>query len=72
MTKLLAQAFEKAAELPDDLQDQLARELFEEIEWELRWDTTLAGSQENLERLAEQAAQEYRMGKTEKKGFDEL
>ncbi len=72
MTKLLAQAFDKAAELPEDLQDLLARELLEEIEWESRWDATLAGSQEKLERLAERAAQEYRMGKTEKKGFDEL
>ena len=44
MTKLLAQAFDRAAELPEDLQDQLARELLEEIEWESRWDATLADS----------------------------
>jgi hypothetical protein len=36
MTKLLAQAFDKAAELPEDLQDQLARELLEEIDGESR------------------------------------
>lgn len=72
MTKLLARAFEKAAELHEDLQDQLVRELLEEIEWESRWDPTLAGSQETLRRLAERATEEYRMGKTEKKGFDEL
>ncbi|MGB6065253.1 MAG: hypothetical protein WBG50_10615 [Desulfomonilaceae bacterium] len=72
MTKLLTQAFEKASRLPDDLQDQLAQELLEEIEWEARWDNTLAGSQEKLERLAEKAMQEYRAGKTEEMGFDDL
>ena len=72
MTKLLAQAFDRAAELPEDLQDQLARELLEEIEWESNRDATLADSQEKLEQLAERAAQEYRMGKIEKRGFDEL
>ncbi|MBP1597829.1 MAG: hypothetical protein H6Q05_3206 [Acidobacteria bacterium] len=72
MTKLLAQAFDKAAELPEDLQDHLARELPEEIEEESRWDATLAASLEKLERLAGRAAEEYRMGKNIKKGFDEL
>jgi hypothetical protein len=72
MTKLLAQAFEKASGLPDDVQDQLAKEMLEEIEWESRWDRTLANSQEKLERLAERAAREYRAGKTKEMGFDEL
>jgi hypothetical protein len=72
MTKLLAQAFEKAAGLPDDIQDQLAEEMLEEIEWESRWDHTLANSQEKLERLADRAAREYRAGKTKEMGFDEL
>ena len=60
MTKLLTQAFEKASELPEDLQDQLAQELLEEIEWEARWDSTLEGSQDKLERLADKAMREYR------------
>jgi hypothetical protein len=68
-TKLLNQAFEKASELPDDLQDQLAQELLEEIEGESRWDTTLEGSQDRLERLAEKALQEYRAGKTKEIGL---
>ncbi|MEW6138234.1 MAG: hypothetical protein AB1733_08380 [Thermodesulfobacteriota bacterium] len=72
MTKLLAQAFKKASELPDELQDQLAQELLEEIEWESRWDSTLDGSQETLERLAKKALREYRSGKTKEMGFDDL
>lgn len=72
MTKLLTQAFERAAELPDDLQDQLARQLLEEIEWESRWDDTLARSQDTLDVLAERAAREYQAGNTNEMGFDEL
>jgi len=72
MTKLLTQAFEKASELPDYLQDQLAHELLEEIEWESRWDSTLACSQDTLERLAAKALREYQSGKTEEMGFDDL
>ncbi|MBM4050238.1 MAG: hypothetical protein FJ279_34515 [Planctomycetes bacterium] len=72
MTKLLSQAFERAARLSDDLQDQLAQELLEEIEWESRWDETLARSQDKLERLADSAVQEYRAGKTKEMGFDDL
>jgi hypothetical protein len=64
MTKLLAQVFEKADQLPDELQDQLAQELLEEFEWEYHWDQTLANSQDKLEQLAEKAEQEYRAGKT--------
>jgi len=72
MTKLLAQAFEKASELSDDLQDQLARELLEELEWEARWEGTLEVSQAQLEKLAEKAMQAYRAGETKEMGFDDL
>ena len=72
MTELLTEAFEKASRLSDDLQDQLAQELLEELAGEDRWDQTLAASQEKLERLAEEAAEEYRAGKTKEMGFDEL
>ena len=72
MTKLLAGAFEKAAALPDELQDQLAAELIEELAWETQWDQTLANSQDQLDRLAQKAAEQYRAGKTKEKGFDEV
>ena len=72
MTALLQVAFDKASALPSDVQELLAKELIEEIEWETRWDRTLADSQPVLDRLAEKAMREYRDGKTEEKGFDEL
>ena len=72
MTKLLAEAFDRASKLSERLQDDIARELLEEIEWETRWDEMLAGSQDKLERLADKALQDYRAGKTKEMGFDEL
>ena len=72
MTKLLAEAFQKASRLPKSVQDQLAQELLEEIEWESRWDETLAKSQDKLDRMADKALQEYKAGKTKEMGFDEL
>ena len=72
MTKLLQQAFEKAASLSDDLQDQIAQEVLEEINGEARWDQTLATTQDKLEILAERAEKAYRGGKTSEMGFDEL
>ncbi len=72
MTALLQEAFQKASALPEDVQELLARELIDEIEWETRWDQTLANSQPLLDQLTAQAMREYREGKTEAKGFDEL
>ncbi len=72
MTALLQEAFEKAAALPADVQEVVARELLDEIEWEANWDSTLANSQPLLDRLTENAMREYREGRTEEKGFDEL
>jgi hypothetical protein len=72
MTNLLAQAFQKASQLPENLQDELASALLEEIEWESRWDKTMAESQDKLDRLAQKALDEYQSGKTKEMGFDEL
>jgi hypothetical protein len=72
MTALLQEAFEKASNLPDDVQESIARELLREIESESRWDETLANSQSVLDQLTAKAMREYREGRTEEKGFDEL
>jgi len=71
MTTLLQQAFEKASQLPADLQDQLAQDLLEDIAGEMRWDTTLAHSENLLEKLAEKALREFEAGRTRSQGFDE-
>ncbi len=72
MTHLLAQAFQKASQLPEHIQDELANELLEEIEWESRWDKTIADSPDKIDLLAQKALDEYRSGKTKEMGFDEL
>jgi hypothetical protein len=55
MTKLLAQAFEKASQLPENLQDELAKELIDALTWEARWDKSLAESSDQLDKMAEKA-----------------
>jgi len=72
MTKLLAEAFEKASKLPENLQDELARDLLEELAGEARWDQTLAQSADALDEMAEQALKEHRAGRTKRMGFDKL
>jgi hypothetical protein len=72
MTDLLAQAFAKAAELPESLQDELARELLDDLVGEGRWSAALADSAEPLDDMAEQALKEHRAGRTKEIGFDEL
>jgi hypothetical protein len=46
--------------------------LLEEIECESCWDSTLEGSQEKLEQLAEKALREFRAGKTKDLRFADL
>ncbi len=69
MTESLSKAFEAASGLPGDAQQLLAEQLLDEIEGELLWDETLANNPDELERLAGRALQEFRSGKTLKKGF---
>ena len=72
MTELLEEAFWLASKLPQDLQDQLAAELLQELADEQRWDETLSASAPELERLADQALEEYRRGSTIEQGIDEI
>jgi hypothetical protein len=72
MTDLLQKAFDKASELPTDRQDVLARQLLEDIEDEQRWTTSFANSEDKLARLADKALEEFKAGKTQRMGWDEL
>ncbi len=72
MTQMLEMAFAKAAAMPADLQEQLAEQLLEDIEAEMKWDKTLRKSQKLLERMARDAKDARKQGKTHRKGFDEL
>ncbi len=64
MTKLLKEAFEKATKLPDQEQDSIALHIILEVDSRNQWDQTLAGTQDQLAAMAEQATEEHQKGKT--------
>ena len=64
MTKLLAKALDQVAKLPAAEQDAVAAILLEELASEQRWAKSLAGSQDQLAKLAQEALAEYKAGRT--------
>ncbi|MGD1001650.1 MAG: hypothetical protein ABSA67_13235 [Candidatus Brocadiia bacterium] len=66
MTKMLERAFKKAASLPKPDQDALAEWLLQELESETRWQDLFTKSQDGLSRLAAEALEEHRLGKTKR------
>ena len=65
MTKALKKAFEAASRLPDTDQDELAAAILEELGADERLEAAFARSQDALGRLADEALEEYRAGRTE-------
>jgi hypothetical protein len=65
MTEALRKAFEAASRLPEPEQDELAAAILEELDADERWDAAFARSQDALERLADEALEEHRAGRTE-------
>ena len=74
MTRLLQEAFERAAELPQAEQDRFARFLLAELESERQWDELFASpeSEDLLERLADEALSDHRAGQTQPLTSEEL
>ena len=72
MTQLLEKAFEDASKLPDIEQNTLAKWLLEELEAERKWDRAFAGSEDILGRLADEAIEAHRQGKTTPLDIDKL
>jgi histidinol-phosphate/aromatic aminotransferase/cobyric acid decarboxylase-like protein len=64
MTQLLDQAFKELAKLPPSEQDALAAALLAELASEKRWTALFDGSQDLLDKLADEALSEHRAGKT--------
>jgi hypothetical protein len=64
MTKLLEKAFKEASKLPEFEQNSLAKWVLEELEAERKWDKAFAGSEEVLDKLADEALNENIHGKT--------
>jgi len=65
MTTLLQQAFTEAAKRSTQEQDLLASRLLAELAAEDAFDQTIAASGSELGRLAREALEEHRAGKTE-------
>jgi hypothetical protein len=65
MTEALKRAFETVSRLPERQQDELAAAILEELDADDRWEAVLARSQGALERLADEALEEHRAGRTE-------
>lgn len=62
MTRLLDKAFEEIESLPEDEQDAFAAFILNEIASEQRWKEHFEGSQDELEKLADQALEEHQRG----------
>lgn len=72
MTELLEKAIERVKQLAASEQDAIAAMILEEIADEERWDVAFARSQDGLAKLAAQAMEEYRAGKTEELDLETL
>ena len=65
MTHALSTAVATAAQLPEEEQDALAAILLEEMESEERWSALFADSLNLLERMANEAIQDFQAGRVQ-------
>jgi len=65
MTQALSTAVATAAQLPEEEQDALAAILLEEMESEERWSALFADSPNLLERMANEAIQDFQTGRVQ-------
>jgi len=64
MTTLLEQAFKEASRLPEVDQNALAKWVLDELHSESKWQKNFGESEDILEKLADEAIEEKRKGKT--------
>ena len=72
MTKLLERAFKEASRLPEIEQNTLAKWLLEELEAEGKWQKAFAGSEDILDRVADEALAAHKQGKTKPLNIENL
>lgn len=65
MTNLLEKAIKKAGKLPEKEQNVIAEIILEEIEDEKKWEGKFKNNQRKISKLADEAIEEYKVGKTE-------
>jgi len=64
VTKLLEQSFSAVSKLSEEEQDAIAALIMEELASERQWAEAFSKSQDELAKLAEEALEEFRTGKT--------
>ena len=72
MTKLLERAFKEASRLPEIEQNALAKWVLDELEAKGRWENAFAGSEDILDKLADEALDAHNNGKTKPLDLKEL
>ena len=72
MTRLLEEVLRIVSRLPEAEQDALAAAILDELKADSRWDARLTESISRLSKLAEEAREEYRAGRTEPLDPDRL
>ena len=72
MTRLLEKAFKEASKLPVVEQNALAKWLLGELEAEKKWEQMFAESEDILDRLADEALETHKKGKTKPLDIDRL
>lgn len=70
MTKLLKKAFNEASKLLVVEQNALAKWMLEELETERKWEQIFAGSEDILDRLADEALDAHKKGKAKPLDID--
>jgi hypothetical protein len=69
MATLLDKAFDEARKLAPEDQERLAAIILEEIADEARWAKKFAETRDSIDRLADEALEEFRAGQTEPMEF---
>ena len=64
MTKLLERAFKEVSKLPEVEQNAFAKWVMEELEAEGKWERAFAGSEDVLDKLADEALAEHKQKRT--------
>jgi hypothetical protein len=72
MTKLLEKAFQEASRLPEVDQNALAKWVLDGLRSERAWEKAFAESEDILDKLADEAIEERRKGRTIPLDLDRL
>jgi hypothetical protein len=64
MSNLLDQAYAVAKELPEEEQEAIGAVLLAEIDADRHWDELFANPSDVIERMADKALEDYRLGRT--------